>query len=149
MPTTILHPWPTVRRPEQGDVVRTVQHLFRARGHKIAVDCDFGPKTERSVRAFQAAIGLVADGIVGRRTWAALILTVKRNDRGDAVRAVQHLLASTGPDRPGRTSFAVDGLFGGVTEWDVKSAQARAGVTVDGVVGPATWHAILGVPSAD
>src|SRR5207247_1157692 len=33
------------------------------------VDGDFGPKTESAVRAYQGERGVVADGIVGDRTW--------------------------------------------------------------------------------
>jgi murein L,D-transpeptidase YcbB/YkuD len=32
------------------------------------------PLRGRAVRAFQRAHGLVADGVVGRRTWAALVV---------------------------------------------------------------------------
>lgn len=39
----------------------------------LAVDGDFGERTEAAVEAFQHAHGLVQDGIVGGATWAALL----------------------------------------------------------------------------
>jgi peptidoglycan hydrolase-like protein with peptidoglycan-binding domain len=39
----------------------------------IAADGDFGPGTERAVKAWQQANGLTADGIVGPKTLEKLI----------------------------------------------------------------------------
>jgi peptidoglycan hydrolase-like protein with peptidoglycan-binding domain len=39
----------------------------------------FGPKTERTVMAFQRAKGLEADGVVGPKTWNALGMTAPRS----------------------------------------------------------------------
>ena len=149
MPATTLHPWPTVRQPFAGGAVRTVQYLLRHRGHDIAADSQFGPKTDAAVRAFQGAAHLVVDGIVGPRTWAALVVTIRRGSEGDAVHAVQHLLAFADPNAPSTPLFAVDGIFGPVTESFVRSAQTKAGIAVDGVVGPMTWQAIVSGMTAD
>lgn len=56
-----------LEKGHQGDDVKAVQ---RALG--ITPDGNFGPKTEAAVKLFQADQGLVADGLVGRMTRAAL-----------------------------------------------------------------------------
>ena len=70
-----------VKRGSRGDNVARVQGLLLAaevlnvsenvRSDKL--DGIFGPSTERSVRSFQSKSGLVPDGIVGERTWSALL----------------------------------------------------------------------------
>lgn len=73
-PTPTYPPWPGVylRLGSQGTHVHTVQNRLRQRGWKISVDGDFGPETDRVVRAFQTEKHLDSDGIVGRLTWKAL-----------------------------------------------------------------------------
>ncbi len=64
---------PTLARGSQGRMVSDLQQRLIGAGFPCgAADGIFGPKTNRAVFAFQEANGLVADGIVGRRTWAAL-----------------------------------------------------------------------------
>jgi len=58
---------PTLRRGATGDLVKQVQAKVGA-----SVDGNFGPNTEAKVRTFQRDHGLVPDGIVGPKTWAAL-----------------------------------------------------------------------------
>ena len=48
-------------------MVEKLQALLR-----LTVDSQFGPDTKAAVKAFQAAHGLVADGIVGGYTWREL-----------------------------------------------------------------------------
>src|SRR5712692_6147028 len=76
-----ISPWPVVKSGSNGHPVTTMQYLLRARGHSIAVDGVFSPKTEAAVKSFQAGHGLTADGIVGAATWAALVVQVKRETR--------------------------------------------------------------------
>jgi peptidoglycan hydrolase-like protein with peptidoglycan-binding domain len=45
---------------------------YAAHDTALAVDGAFGPRTHRAVVAFQHGHRLVADGIVGPHTWAAL-----------------------------------------------------------------------------
>ncbi len=58
---------PTLRRGATGELVRQIQAKVG-----VAVDGDFGPKTEAAVRAFQSSHSVVPDGIVGPKTWQAL-----------------------------------------------------------------------------
>jgi hypothetical protein len=58
---------PTLRRGSTGGLVEEIQK-------KLGADDDgsFGPITEAKVRLFQRERGLVPDGIIGPKTWAAL-----------------------------------------------------------------------------
>jgi hypothetical protein len=63
---------PTLRRGSRGDPVRELQRALARVGHAVTADGIFGPGTEAAVRAYQAANGLTADGVVGAMTWARL-----------------------------------------------------------------------------
>ncbi len=56
----------------RGQKVKNVQHALVHAGQRLEEDGVFGPGTERALRAFQRAHGLVADGICGPLTWRAL-----------------------------------------------------------------------------
>lgn len=61
---------PTLRQGSRGPQVRVLQQNLGG----LAVDGVFGPTTTVAVRKFQRANGLKPDGVVGRGTWAALVL---------------------------------------------------------------------------
>jgi len=67
----------TVKLGSQGSAVRAVQDQANFRngrgGVTLTVDGIFGPKTQKWIRAFQAAEGFKADGVVGLLTWQALV----------------------------------------------------------------------------
>lgn len=64
---------PLLRRGSRGSAVSTLQARLTTSGFNPGpVDGVFGTGTDTAVRAFQRGRGLVADGIVGSLTWAAL-----------------------------------------------------------------------------
>ena len=143
-----LPPWPIVQRGHREHPVRTLQHLLRARGHTVAVDGIFGPKTDAAVRAFQREKGLQVDGDVGPITWPALVVTVRRGSQGDAVRGVQEEFRFRDLSGDPITALPVDGAFGPRTEAAVRGFQEAvaadvADFPVDGIVGPKTWQALI------
>lgn len=64
---------PELRRGSKGQPVMLVQEVLQICGDYTGkIDGDFGFRTEQAVKAFQKRSKLVADGIVGARTWHAL-----------------------------------------------------------------------------
>jgi hypothetical protein len=61
-----------VKAGSRGDGVRRVQQRLRDRGWRVSVNGVFDGTTDLVVRKFQKEKGLVADGIVGPKTWATL-----------------------------------------------------------------------------
>jgi len=136
--------WPVVRRGSDGQPVRSLQYLLRARGHAVAVDGAFGPRTDRAVRAFQRSRNLTVDGVVRAATWRALIVTVRRGSRGDAVRAVQDQFQFRNQSGDPSKGLRVDGIFGPDTERSVRAFQSAVDLAADGIVGPRTWNQLIG-----
>ncbi|MDI3403428.1 peptidoglycan-binding domain-containing protein [Streptomyces cavernicola] len=64
---------PTLRQGARGPAVKAAQALLKSRGQSVAVDGQFGPGTAAAVKAVQKASGLTADGVVGPRSWSALL----------------------------------------------------------------------------
>ncbi|TAF05377.1 MAG: peptidoglycan-binding protein [Nostocales cyanobacterium] len=62
-------PMPTLRFGNSGTSVRIMQRLLVSKGYGVRVDGIFGPLTEAAIKAFQNQRNLLADGIVGQRTW--------------------------------------------------------------------------------
>lgn len=65
--------------------------------------------------------------------------TISQGATGSAVRWLQYLLV-----RRTLSDDQIDGIFGPVTKTAVEQFQTDAHLTVDGIVGPATWSALGG-----
>ena len=122
----------TIQQGGRSQAVRIMQYLLGA-----TPDGVFGPKTLKSVLAFQKANGLKEDGICGPKTWAALATaqkTIRQGASGNPVKAIQDAL-----------NITIDGKFGPQTEKAVRTLQNGGGLKLDGIVGPATWGYLLTV----
>jgi len=73
--------------------------------------------------------------------------TLKQGDKGAAVRTLQGLLVARHYHlgTTGKLGDGIDGDFGDLTDWAVRDAQGKAGLTEDGVVGPETWPVLAGI----
>ncbi len=154
-----------------GDAVARLQHALH-----LPTDGDFGPETEAAIRRLQARHGLTVDGIVGPATWGVIGVSGEetltpppsalaqpanssasdssagageRSDVSDAASASTEAEVAANPVARLQQALhmPVDGDFGPETEAAVRRLQARHGLTVDGVVGPATWS-VIGVDNA-
>ena len=164
---------PTLRIGSTGSAVSEMQAMLILLDYFTGpVDGQFQASTEAAVKAFQLDVGLTDDGIVGPATWEKLLPTPsteftppevpaetattsedpenKEEDSpvelptlrsgmiGPAVTRVQETLRSRG-----FYDGVIDGIFGPGTEAAVKDFQESVQLATDGVVGPATWQALL------
>ncbi|HCX64303.1 MAG TPA: hypothetical protein DHN33_03735, partial [Eubacteriaceae bacterium] len=61
-----------------GEDVKQVQIILRQNDYlknALEIDSIFGPKTKKAVCRFQRDSGLIADGVVGKNTYSALLFT--------------------------------------------------------------------------
>lgn len=66
--------YPTLKKGNKGNYVVILQTYLNALGFNSGtIDGDFGSNTLKAVKAFQSAKKLTADGIVGKKTWNALL----------------------------------------------------------------------------
>ncbi len=141
-----------ISRGSIGPEVEDVQRRLTGLGRGVPDPCgdggdptgEFGPATERAVRAFQQARELPADGVVDDETWAAIVAASFRLGdrmlfltrpmlRGDDVLDLQLRL-----NRLGFDAGFTDGVFGPVTREALRSFQSETGLEDDGILGPAT-----------
>lgn len=62
----------SIKRGHKGPAVTLAQGILKSLGYELDVDGDFGKGTFAAVESFQTDAGLGVDGIVGKKTAAAL-----------------------------------------------------------------------------
>lgn len=75
-----------IRKGDRGEEVKVLQRAL-----SITADGIFGSGTEKAVIAYQKSKGLVADGVVGAKTWAALGITDSVPSGVQTVRKITHI----------------------------------------------------------
>ena len=172
--TPNAYPGTALREGASGQNVRLVQFWLKiARTvystlNDLTVDGKFGAATTAAVKRFQTYFGLTSDGVVGRTTWNKLyevyndiankLLSpslrpgeypgiLRRGSSGTAVRELQFYLYLLSAYESSIPAVGIDGSFGADTENAVRAYQRFAGLTVDGIVGRATWESLYGKAS--
>lgn len=162
---------PALKLGSRGEEVIELQAALKLLGfYTGTVDGIFSQSTARAVSQFQETAGLAPDAIVGQDTWNRLFPAtpsaienpiandpatadnseinpqaqptnfpvLRRRMRGPAVRDLQERLRAKGFLR-----VSADGVFGPETQAAVKAAQRQYQLPADGIVGRATWEALL------
>ncbi len=128
---------------ENGSEGRQVRLLQEKLG--IVADGVFGPESEAAVRSFQAAHGLEVDGIVGPRTSAALAgeapSVTALADTAETAFSSSVKEAVSDP-APSATSPVAEAHAKSTTTSPVVRLQEALGVQVDGTFGPETERAV-------
>lgn len=141
---------------KSSDAVKNLQQLLSDRGfYGGAIDGISGPMTQEAIILAQKTYGLVADGVAGSLTLAALeadtnvtnVVPISYQEvatnkpastiANDDIKKGQTLLSELG-----LYDGAIDGIQGSKTTEAIKKAQTLYGLPVDGVLGSATLAAL-------
>ena len=128
----------TYRQGSTGDAVRTIQTKLKRWGYYTgSVDGIYGAQTKKAVEYFQRKNGLVADGIVGSKTYAALGMMQQaqggsQSSQGTATNSDTYLLARCIYGEARGESYTGQVAVGAVVLNRVKSPQFPN--TISGVI---------------
>ncbi len=141
----------SVKSSTKSDEVSNLQQLLSDRGfYGGAIDGIKGAMTQEAVILAQKTYGLIADGVAGSVTIAALeadqtdksvvqpsFQQPTNNASSDVIKQGQTLMSNLG-----LYDGAIDGIQGSRTTAAIKQAQALYGLSVDGVLGSRTLEAL-------
>lgn len=144
----------TLNVGDSGSDVTMLQKMLFDLGMPVTVDGSFGPGTESAVKAFQKKAFLEVTGIATPEVIGAMqeevnlpkvpgkkLTTgsyVRKGDSGNAVLLIQQALNLKGAN----PKVGEDGVYSTSTVNAVKALQQLNKLDSDGIVGPATFHAL-------
>ncbi|HEX8351693.1 MAG TPA: peptidoglycan-binding protein [Pyrinomonadaceae bacterium] len=139
----------SLRRGDRGERVEALQETLVRLGHLSAAAMATGPgvfgaQTERALKEFQRANGLVANGLYDgatRMVVEAVVGGVGRGARGEVVARLQRRLVELNYLTPQQVTTG-PGVFGRQTEAALKQFQAEHGIRQTGALGPTTYSAL-------
>ena len=115
------------------------------------IDGDFGSGSKKALVLFQGANNLSPDGVLGQKTCKLLLNKkniVSNNQKDDEIVNVEDSYSQEIYDAQvklknlGLYTSTVDGINGPGTKRAIKQFQEKAGLNIDGVVGPLTLAAL-------
>ncbi len=145
-------PISTSNPSNKSDATRNLQQLLSDRGfYGGAIDGISGPMTQEAIVLSQKTYGLIADGVAGSLTIAALeagsnyVPISYQEANSNASNSLSNSTIAQGQKLLSSLGFydgAIDGVQGSRTTAAIKKAQALYGLPVDGVLGSQTLAAL-------
>ena len=121
----------------------------------------YGPRTEQAVREWQTYMKLPVDGKIGSATWDSIVnklrdlkivtnipvasptFVLSSGAQGISVFKMQEYINEIAAKNPCLRPIPVDGMYGPRTTTAVQQFQYLYDLNIDGVIGKATWDAIV------
>lgn len=154
---------PQINFRDQGPNVVALQLALRKEGYDLQGTGVYSVRTLAAVQDFQRKHGIKASGIVGAKTWNALVghkqhsltgkfvsaptFSIMPGERNlDKLATLRGVLERIHPysslPQKGINDPGFD-TYGPETQALVKDFQKRAGIKASGIVGPKTWAALI------
>jgi peptidoglycan hydrolase-like protein with peptidoglycan-binding domain len=149
---------PQVNYGDHNEYVMGLQIRLRGEGYDLQGTGTYADKTLAAVKDYQRKKGINPSGIVGSKTWAALVGPMDEGVTGNGKRKPPTFSVNPGDTDPNKIGalfevmqriypYYVTGLPDANhydAEWQsvVQGFQRRAGINPSGIIGPKTWAAL-------
>lgn len=130
--------WPSLVQGNKGINVYALQCLLVYHGASITIDGSYGPGTKAAVKDFQKNHNItLEEGSAGPKTLPSMVVTVSKDTKNDAAKAVQYLMNKF-------EAVDVDDSFGNASKTATETFQKAMGIEVTGSVDATTWQYLFG-----